>query len=85
MSVVVWKYNLPNHINYIDMPGGAEILNVGVQETGIVLWAKVTTEAANDRRRFITFWTGDSLPEIDLKYIGTCTMRGLVYHVFEII
>lgn len=94
----VWKFGpLFTQANVIEMPKGAQILNVGFQLHGMApytkedlfLWALVDpTAVEKEQRRFGVVPTGrDSLPHFDgcaYRYIGTAHMsHGLVFHAFE--
>ncbi len=93
MSKTIWKFELSLRRNEIDMPVGAEILNVGSQNvTGeiwrdtIVLWAEVEPEAVTERRVFSIYGTGyPHPPEGAGTYLGTALLNRttLVYHVYE--
>ncbi len=87
-------------VQTIEMPTESKILSVGVQsENGgflddiifneqPVIWVLVDLENYNTPKTTIRtihiIGTGNPIPEIQLKFIGTVQMsKGLVWHVFE--
>ena len=71
----------------LDLPKGAEILSVGVQDDQIVLWALGNPKSECETRRFAAVPPGVYL-ETELvrpiRFLGTAQLMGsLVYHVFE--
>lgn len=85
----IWKYNLfTTDLQFISMPQGAEILCVQAQFDSPVIWAIVDSKEQNYESRSIAIYgTGNPVPEIKQKYIGTYQILGgsFVGHVFEII
>ena len=69
----------------IEMPVGAEILCVQVQNGVACLWASVETTFGLSGVRIYTFGTGHPLPAAELRYVGTYQLDGgsLVFHVYE--
>lgn len=78
----IYKYTL-NNVG-IEMPIGAEILTVQIQNDKPCIWAMVDPEAEKKVRHFQVFGTGQPIPEVSMKYIGTYQELGgsLVWHVF---
>lgn len=85
MSAAIWKYPLSVSDNpIIEMQSRAEILHVGHQGDGVVLWAKVRTEVGPVRRKFTIYGTGQAMAMDEGAYVGTVQMpNGLVWHVFD--
>lgn len=86
--LTVYKYEVPLTDDFaIDMPCGARILSVQVQNGEPVLWALVDPEARELRRHFRLAGTGHMIDQApaDLLFIGTMQLRGgaLVFHLFE--
>jgi len=83
----IWKYSLVNSLEKpIDIPEGADILCVQMQNDEPMLWAKVNPDAPKNSRMFYVAWTGEDLLSNPLAYIGTVQKRnGIVAHVFEVL
>jgi hypothetical protein len=83
----VWKFTLESHLNpqQVDMPKGAQIVNVAMQGDYLRIWAIVDPEAPLEPRKLYVFGTGFPIPKLttDLKYRGTAVGSWLVWHVFE--
>ena len=67
-----------------EMPIGATILKVGVQDHGVYLWALVDTDAAYEIRCFIAVGTGDALDE-NRVHVGTVFEDSFVWHIMEVV
>jgi len=84
----VLKYHLVRRDMTVDLPWGTQVLTVGVQQGGVVLWAAVpeTPDVVPVPRRFITVATGERFHEQSFNegYIGTVFPGDLVFHVFEV-
>lgn len=80
----VWKYEIGESDCEIEMPDGAQILTVQVQDGKPYIWALVNPENYFTIRRFITYVTGSfaDIHEYN-KYIGTYQIDWFVGHVFE--
>ena len=79
----IWKYKLEN---IIEMPKGAEILTVQIQNGksfDTCIWAKVTPDNELEKRRFVVIGTGHSFDDTNYKYIGTYQDSPFVWHLFE--
>jgi hypothetical protein len=84
----IFKYKLETtDLQSIDMPQGAEILCLQVQNGEPCIWALVNDAATVTKRHFEIYGTGHNIPNANRKYIGTYQLRGgaLVYHCFELI
>ncbi len=83
----IWKYPLEiTDINKIQMPKGAEILCIQMQDTTPCLWAKVDSAEKEMQPRIIeTCGTGNRINSLVHNYIGTYQLSSsaLVFHVFE--
>lgn len=74
--------SLPKRVT-ITAPVGSEFKSIGVQEGGIAVWASVPDGQPLRPYRFSILFTGDTVnPEAE-RFLGTVTIDGLVYHVFE--
>jgi len=83
----VFKYSfITNHKYVIDMPIGAEILHLNMQNGDPQLWALVNPDAKLEERHFEIFGTGHPIHDdmgIERKYIGTYFEGSFVFHLFE--
>ena len=78
----IYKYP----VGEVQIPKGAKILTVNMQDDKFVLWAEVDTENVLEHRTFEVFGTGWELPHyVEMKYIGTCFERLFVWHVYEVL
>lgn len=85
----VWKYPLTDKDVHLDLPFGAEVVNVGTQFVQGVdighIWVRLDTEMKTMETRI--FHTVETGAEVDpaWHYVGTFrpTGTGLVLHVFE--
>lgn len=87
MNKVVYKYFLQRVIDQtIQMPVGAEILDIQWQGESIAIWAKVdAVNAWTGLRRFVIVMTGEPFFD-DGSYVYRKTLQtpdGLVVHLFE--
>jgi len=89
----IYKYVLKTcfrQVGCVDLPQGAQILAVGKQDAGFVLWGVVVAEEAwpTEARYFTIMGTGDRLtvPVESLEHLGTIGKEGAryVWHVFEV-
>jgi hypothetical protein len=81
----IYKYPLEiTDVQTIDLPNGAEVLDVAVQDELPVLWALVDTEEITAPVEVYTFGTGIPIStELDdLVHISTYQIGGFVGHVF---
>ncbi len=87
MSQVIFKYPFPvSDVINLDIPKGAYILTVQVQNEIPCIWALVDPEAPTESRGFRCFGTGHPIDvEIhNTSYIGTFQLLGgsFVGHLF---
>lgn len=81
----IWKFELEfKSPQVIDMPKGAIILDIQLQENSPCLWAIVNEFAEIEQRRFIFCTTGSRLLETEKNYIGTVQENNFVSHLFEV-
>ena len=79
----IWKYKVEN---IIEMPKGAEILSVQIQNGQMFnacIWVKVNPENELEKRKFVVIGTGHSFDDTNMKYIGTYQDGPFVWHLFE--
>lgn len=90
MTVAVWKFKLEvKDRQSIEMPQGAEILDIQTQNNEICIWALVDIDAKMDVRHFEVWGTGHKHYYEDYKkadYLGSVqTENGkFVWHIFEV-
>ena len=67
----------------IDMPFGANIISLQMQNGAAVMWAIVNPKANLTSVKIRIFGTGEEIPSGSaLRYIGTIHDRKFVWHVF---
>ena len=90
----VWKFTLPVQAAVtVELPVGAQVLDVQVQGTDIpgaplTMWAAVDPTGGMERRAFVVAGTGHTLPfdVLDAKVAHVATVQTaarLVWHVFD--
>jgi hypothetical protein len=81
----VYKYTLSRDHREIEMPMGARLLMVGVQDHCIRLWAEVVPVNPMETREFAIYGTGHEMPGDPGAYVGSCILLGgeLVFHIYE--
>lgn len=85
----IWKFPLDTFpVQYVDMPEGAEILTVQVQNGTPMLWAEVDSKARFRPRLIYVIGTGMELDSGVSRYIGTFQwedeeLGDFVGHVYE--
>lgn len=71
---------------WVEMPTGARILTVQVQNGEPFIWAQVETTAPYEPRGFRVVGTGHPMSdaEMGMPYVGTFQLEGgaLVFHLF---
>ena len=67
-----------------EMPWGARVLDVQLQDDVHVAWAEIDSEETRlVRRRFHLFYTGMVIPaDSALTYLRTDQRDGLVFHIY---
>jgi len=83
----IWKYNVGADEFSIQMPIGAQVLDVQLQNGLAQMWALVDPTAEMTTRQFATYGTGHPINADDhteLNYVGTFQCGILVFHLFEV-
>lgn len=89
----VYRYEINQAINDVNLPVGAKVLSVGVAENVIScnvisLWALVDSDAGTETRRFLVFGTGADMSATEtynLDFIGTIQKsNAYAFHIFEV-
>ena len=84
--MTVYKYQLKdNSETQLELPTGAEILKVDIQDNAFCLWAMVDPKAKKETRTFEIFGTGHHMPDLSRRFINTFFAQGgaYVFHAFE--
>jgi hypothetical protein len=85
----IFKYKLAGLVSQtIEMPVGAEILDIQVQNGIPCIWALCDPYYSLEKRVFELFGTGGEIPyRANRKYIGTYQLNNgnLVFHCFELL
>ena len=84
MTNKIWKYKIDSFDCKIEMPEGAKILSLQLQNWIPCIWVQVDVNNLIETRRFVTHPTGVYFHHAE-KYIGTYQIGWYVWHVFEII
>lgn len=89
----IHKYGIPIDEEFsLQLPEGADILDVQVQNDTPYIWAMVDTEKPGEQRHFRVIGTGNPIKPFEVhkyrrgyKHIGTFQMANgqLVWHLFE--
>ena len=82
----IWKFPLEiKDVQEINLPATAGIMTVQMQGDQPCLWAHLNQQHAFQKRRIFIVGTGHSIPETNVRYIGTFQIAGgsLIFHVFE--
>ena len=84
MKIFKWTLKITDY-QEIEMPKGAVMLSVQIQNENPQLWALVDEKKSTEKRLFITCGTGNPIPEDIGDYVGTYQVENgrLVFHVFE--
>ncbi len=88
MNNTIWKYSVPFAGEFtLDMPKGAEVLTLQLQEGEPVMWVAVDPDAEKEEIKFSLIGTGHAVDFelIQSNYIGTYQELGgkLVWHLFQ--
>lgn len=86
MKRAVWKFHLGiADSQLVEMPLGAQLLDVQVLQGQLVLWALVLVDAIKRERRIGIYATGYVHEDIKGQYVTTVQTFGgdLVWHVFD--
>lgn len=83
----IWKYELATiGDSIIELPDGADVLQVANQRERLTLWARVDASRPVRKRRFVSLVTGGDASDVArANYIGTVQLSDgyLVAHVFD--
>ncbi|MBK7366058.1 MAG: hypothetical protein IPI97_14155 [Nitrosomonas sp.] len=82
----IFKYTLDLiDLQSLELPVGAKVLAVQVQNGNPQIWALVDENAQKEVRTFATYGTGHVVANNPCNYIGTYQLENgaFVFHVFE--
>jgi len=81
----IYKYPLEvTDVQSLELPKGYEILSVGEQGGGLVMWAEVDPEQPLYQARIRIVGTGQPISPVDRQFIGTVQIGMMAWHVFEV-
>lgn len=81
----IWKFSLGiTSLQSFDLPLGAEILAVALQDGWPQMWTLVDPTAERHRRHFSLFGTGHEVPNFPGRHLATFQHDGFVWHFFEV-
>lgn len=79
----IWKLTLSVGVNGFELPVGAKLLSVAMQNDAIMLWAEVKSDARRTTRRVTVVGTGWDMQHLgDAIFVGTVIQGPFVWHVF---
>jgi hypothetical protein len=89
MEQRIWKFELEiADIQRIDMPEGAKILSIQLQNGRLCLWALVARFASPEIREIEIIGTGNPIMPLEdglkREFIGTVQQGQFVWHIFEL-
>ncbi len=81
----IWKYKLDSGYTFLEMPEGADLLSVQVQDDEWTLWARVDPDAQTVKREVFVCGTGKEILEDgeSTPHIETIQQDGFVWHFFD--
>lgn len=84
--MIIYKYPVFTSTFTLDLPRGATILSIQVQNGAPTMWALVDKDAAHEKRSFTVISTGSPIRHdiAHLVYVGTFQVAAGVWHLFEV-
>lgn len=83
MKIFKYPLEVTDHQS-VQMVCGADILSVGVDSHGrLCAWAMVNPGQTKHARDIWIIGTGNPMPEVPLRFLGSVTMAPFVWHIFE--
>ncbi len=67
----------------IEMPAGASVLTVQMQNDQPYIWAEVDTDRPMETRHFEIVGTGHAISSLSIDYVGTVQAGPLVWHIYQ--
>ena len=84
--MIIYKYPLYSYRQQlVDMPRGAKLIDVQMQDGKAVLWAVVDTSHSSTKRIINCVMTGEPVPNSGIvdNHIATAQHNGIVAHFFD--
>lgn len=83
MKTIIYKYPLKiAEVQQIELPAGAMILSVQMQNGTPCMWARINPEAEKKTVKVRMYGTGEVIDGLLLLHIGTVQDGQLVWHYF---
>ena len=82
----IWKFELEvTDEQEVEMPQGAQLMDVQEQGGKVCLWAAVDSEAPKEKRTIEIIGTGHPIDveNVDRVYVASTQQGPFVWHVFE--
>lgn len=85
MNRAIFKYPLDvTDEQTVNLPFGAKVVHVGMQNDKMYLWAEVDPKSKDDTPvTFRIFGTGHPMPEANIQHVGTVFDGPFVWHVYQ--
>lgn len=82
----IYKYPMSKSVDTLELPVGAHLLRVDMQQDTPTLWALVDPEASKENIRIAILGTGHQYPETDdeVRHINTFFDGPFVWHAFDL-
>jgi hypothetical protein len=86
---IIYKYELSSDSGglTIPLPADAEVLTVQMQRAHVAMWVRLDPDAPRVPRRFASYQTGVSIPDVPQRFLGTVQQDDgeFVLHIFEVL
>ena len=89
MGQIIYKYQITQRHQELEMPIGSEIIAFKNQNNIPTIWALVNNDSDYEKRNFTLYNTGEELLDIKNGFVGTYwgtfinNKKDLVKHLFE--
>lgn len=84
VTIHKYQFEISDRVE-IEMPCGASVLSIQLQDGKPTVWAMVETTYSAETRVFRIYGTGHKLDlfATEGRYLGTIQLEGFVWHIFE--
>lgn len=84
ITIHKYQFEIANRVE-IEMPAGANVLSIQLQDGKPTVWAMVETTYSSEKRVFRIYGTGHKLDMFatEGRYLSTIQHNGFVWHIFE--